>query len=133
MTPKQLAQHWQISESEAEDISNFINKFYQLDVIPVVEKSKTFWKGVMYAYDPHNKYILRESEKKFVNPDHAIVYWTDKMHNHKISDGQAKQMRSGQGVPTNVYLALKPVKGYERIVQKERSLNTLLNRLSKER
>jgi len=133
MTPEQLAQHWQVSVQEAENISRFINQWYKLGVVPVFEKGETRWQGVLYAYDPRNKYILMKSDKKFVNQDRAVLYWTNYMHRYQISQGQAQQMRSGQGVPTDVYLALKPIEGYERIVQKTRSLNATLNRLMKEK
>ncbi|MGN0919937.1 MAG: hypothetical protein ACI4OR_04205 [Alphaproteobacteria bacterium] len=118
MTPKQLAQHWHISEAEAQEISDFINRFYQLDVVPVSGKNQTLWQGVMYAYDPDHKYTLMESDKKFTNRERAILNWTNQMQHYKIPVGQARQMRCGQGVPTDVYLALNPVAGYEQIAQK---------------
>lgn len=131
MTPKQLAEHWQISESEANNISGFINKFYELDVIPVNEGNQTFWQGVMYAYDPRNKYILMESDDKFISRDQAVLHWTNYVHQYQIPEGQAQQMRFGQGVPTDVFLALKPVDGYGRIMQ-QMQLSVKLNPFSKQ-
>lgn len=133
MTPEQLAQHWQVSVQEAENIAHFINQWYELGVVPVFEKGETWWQGVLYAFDPRNRYILMESDKKFVNRDKAVLYWTNYMHRYQILEGQAQQMRSGQGVPTDAYLALKPVEGYERIVRETRSFNAVLNRLIKEK
>ncbi len=120
MTPKQLAKHWGISEVEAKNIADFINRSYELAVVPVSENSHTLWQGVVYAYDPKNKYVSRESNKKFSSREEAILQWTDQIRQHIIPEGQAKQMRSGMGVPVDVCIALKPVKGYEciRSVQK---------------
>ena len=117
MTPKQLARHWQISDSEAEDISEFINRFYQLDVVALKEGSQILWQGVMYAFDPHNKYVLMESQEKYISRDQAILHWTNQIRHQLVPSGQAKQMRFGHGVPTDVYLALKPVEGYDRVVE----------------
>ena len=117
MTPKELAQHWQVSESEAENISEYINRFYKLDILPVKEDSKVFWKGVMYAFDPNNKYILMESKDQFISRDQAILHWTNQIQKRKIPLNQARQMRYCQGVPTDAYVALKPVEGYERVIQ----------------
>ena len=129
MTPKQLAQHWQISKTEAENISDFINNSYQLDVVPIAESTETFWQGVMYAHDPHNKYILMESQDKFASRDQAILHWTNQMHHHILPKDQAKLMRSGHGVPTDAYLALTPVEGYERVIEQA---TTPVLRLNKE-
>lgn len=117
MTPKQLALHWRLSESEAEEISDFINTSYQLDIVPVADGAETFWQGIMYAHDLRNKYILMESQDKFASRDQAILHWTNQMHHQVIPSGQAKQMRSGRGIPTDAYLALKPVEGYERVLE----------------
>ena len=133
MTPKQLAQHWRVSESEEENISDFINSSYQLDVIPVSGDSQLLWQGVMYAYDPHNKYVLMESQDKFASRDQAILHWTNQMHRRVIPSGQAKQMRSGRGVPTDAYLALKPVEGYERVLEQASTPAIILGKKSRQR
>lgn len=132
MTLQELAEHWKITESEAKNISDFINRWYELGIVPLTENGKTCWQGVLYAYDPRNKYILRESTQKFFSREEAIFSWTNQMWHCQISAGQARQMRSGQGVPTDVYLALKPVQGYE-IARKKRSFNASLTRLIKEK
>ena len=133
MTPEQLAEHWQVSVQEAEDISRFINRWYELDVVPVVERGKTMWQGRLYAYDPRNKYTLMESPEKYFSREEAVLKWTDYIHRYRLSSGQAQQMCSHQGVPTDAYLALKPVAGYDRIAREKHLMNASLNRLLKER
>ena len=117
MTPKQLAMHWKVSDSEAENIFEFINKSYQLDVVPLKEDSQILWRGVMYAYDPRNKYILRESKEKYISRDQAIFHWTNQICRQLIPANQARQMRHGCGVPIDAYLALNPVEGYDRVIE----------------
>lgn len=118
MTFGQLARHWKKSLDEAKNIARYINCLYKLDVVPVLDGSRTRWRGVLYAYDFKKKYVLMESKREFIDRDRAILSWTNQVRSFKISKGQAALMRGGLGVPTDVYLALKPVKCYEDSVQR---------------
>ena len=113
MTNEKLVKHWKISLGEVKRISDFINKRYELDVIPVTDGSLKLWQGVMYAYDPKNKYILMESQDKFASRDQAILHWMKQVKNTKLSPGQAKLM----GVPEDAFQVIKPIEGYERVLE----------------
>ena len=113
MTNEELAKHWEVSLGEVNRISDFINKRYALDVIPVVDDSLKLWQGVMYAHDSQNKYILMESQDKFASRDQAILHWTKQIKNMKLTPGQAKLMK----VPEDAFQVIKPVEGYERVLE----------------
>ena len=126
MTNEELAKHWNISQEEVNRISKFINTNYKLDVVPVTDDSLEMWQGILYAYDPQNKYILMESKEKYASHDQAVLHWTRQIQNMEITPGQAKLM----DVPVDAFRTIKPVNGYERVLEQTTS-PVILNKFSK--
>ena len=127
MTNEELAKHWRFPQKEVERISALINDRYKLDILPTTEDSAKLWQGVMYAYDPHNKYILMESKDRFISRDQAILHWSRQIRNMKLTNGQAALM----GVPVDAFRTIKPVDGYERVLKEATTPVILFGNFSK--
>ena len=109
MSPEELAKHWNVSLSEVQRISGFINSCYSVGIVPRTEDFCDVWKVILYAYDPRNKYVLMEDEGSYPDKVQAIIHGSRWAQNIKMTSGQAKNM----GVPADAFLSLKPIEGYE--------------------
>ena len=110
MNLKELAKHWNVSQGEAERISEYVNSRYSAGIVSKTEDFCDGWKVLLYAYDHQNKYILMEDEGSFPDKHQAIIHGTRWAQNIKMTPGQAKIM----GVPEDAFLALKPIEGFEK-------------------
>ena len=113
MTNEELAQHWNISLREVQNISNIINYLYSVELISEHEVSD-IWKVVLRANDGRRNYILMEEGTSFSDKELAVIYGTHWARKIKMTPGQAKLM----GVPEDAYLALRPINGYDEIQKK---------------
>ena len=104
MTNEELARHWNVSLSEVESISKFMNETYYL----CVGQSKTdkLFYGLMYEIDNKQRCRLAISTKQgFETSQEAEKFMNKCADAMQMPEGRAKLM----GVPVDAYKALRKI------------------------
>lgn len=104
MTNEELAQHWNVSLSEVQNISDFMNKNYYLCVGK--NKNDGLFYGLMYKIDEKHGPMLSVSSKQgYKTAKEAAVMFNEAFDNIEMSEMRAELM----GVPVDAYKALKKI------------------------